>query len=112
MVVISRQPLHLFSIVSNFEQSRLCPEDIIRLLFGYRESSEISIRIGVDHLPLRVASNTVTAEVAAQKQAATAVGGHNHSQPLDISRSVGHGDIFYSARRDSCVWLLLLVIRY
>jgi hypothetical protein len=28
---------------------------------------------------------------------------HNHSQLLDISWSVGHGDIFNSARRDSYV---------
>jgi hypothetical protein len=43
--------------------------------------------------------------------ARAAVGRYIHSQLLDISWSVGHGDIFYSVRRDSSVWPLLLLIR-
>ena len=43
--------------------------------------------------------------------ARAAVGRYIHSQLLDISWSVGHGDNFYSVRRDSSVWPLLLLIR-
>jgi hypothetical protein len=33
-----------------------------------------------------------------------------HSQRADNSRSIGHGDILYSARLDSCGWRLRLAI--
>jgi hypothetical protein len=78
--------LRLLSIVSNFEQTRY--EEKLHSLFK---------RI--------VRLNESSGEI-------TAAGKDNHSQLLDISWNVGHGDIFHNARCDSSVWPCPLVVRY
>ena len=106
--LVSRPAIVLYVQAPHINTAAVCRE--LRLKYRNFRSSLCAAGAVDTHSKNRAAFGSVlSAPVSVAARAA--VGRYIHSQLLDISWSVGHGDIFYSVRRDSSVWPLLLLIR-